>query len=227
MINYRPTWLYIKKHNITGLKYFGKTVKTDPTKYNGSGKYWILHLKEHGYNVSTIWCQLFIEQADLERYALAFSAENNISESKDWANLKPENGLDGGCVGTHRSASTRQKLSEANKGRKQSDETKLKRSRSNKGKHGIPKSEETRQKIKTARKLQVMKPHSQETKQKIGAANKGRKLSEEMKQKMRKSIIILGNNYSSVKCASISLGISEGVIYKNLISLKYPEWNYI
>jgi hypothetical protein len=24
---YKPTWLYIKRHTITGLKYFGKTVQ--------------------------------------------------------------------------------------------------------------------------------------------------------------------------------------------------------
>ena len=37
-----PTWLYIKQHNITKLKYFGKTVRKDPIKYKGSGTYWNL-----------------------------------------------------------------------------------------------------------------------------------------------------------------------------------------
>lgn len=35
--------LYVKIHNVTGLKYFGKTTK-DPFKYRGSGKYWLAHL---------------------------------------------------------------------------------------------------------------------------------------------------------------------------------------
>lgn len=31
-----PTYLYVKQHTITGLKYFGKTIK-DPYVYPGSG----------------------------------------------------------------------------------------------------------------------------------------------------------------------------------------------
>jgi len=34
----KPTYLYIKEHSKTGLKYFGKTTKSDPTVYDGSGK---------------------------------------------------------------------------------------------------------------------------------------------------------------------------------------------
>jgi hypothetical protein len=43
-----PTYLYIKQHSITGLKYFGKTTKSNPYKYNGSGKYWIRHINKNG-----------------------------------------------------------------------------------------------------------------------------------------------------------------------------------
>ena len=95
-IYFKPTWLMIKQHNQTGLKYFCKTVKQDPLKYNGSGKRWLNHLKVHGNDVSTIWCQLFESKDELTQYALAFSTENNIVESKDWANLCFENGTDGG-----------------------------------------------------------------------------------------------------------------------------------
>jgi len=167
MSTFLPTYLYIKQHNITGLKYFGKTVKSDPVKYNGSGHYWKLHIKEHGRDISTVWYTLFTDELSLTEYALNFSMENNIAESADWANLKPENGLDGGCVGTHRSESTKQKLSIANKGKKQSDETIQKRAKSNTGKIHGPITKETREKIKEARKLQTMKPHSDETKAKM------------------------------------------------------------
>ena len=45
------TYLYHKRHGITGLNYFGKTVR-NPYKYNGSGLYWKRHLAQHGnYNV--------------------------------------------------------------------------------------------------------------------------------------------------------------------------------
>lgn len=45
-------YLYVKTHNITKLKYFGKT-KKDPYIYKGSGKYWLNHIKKHGYDVTT------------------------------------------------------------------------------------------------------------------------------------------------------------------------------
>jgi len=92
----KPTYLYIKQHKITGLKYFGKTTK-DPLTYLGSGKHWRRHIKKHGIKfVETIWHQLFINKEELIKYALDFSKNFDIVNSKEWANLKEENGLDGG-----------------------------------------------------------------------------------------------------------------------------------
>ena len=113
---YIPTYLYIKQHNLTGLKYFGKTAKADPFKYKGSGTYWLRHLKKHGNNVSTIWCQLFEDKSSLIEYALQFSKENNIVESTDWANLHQENGIDGAVPGRILPKSTKQKISNSLKG---------------------------------------------------------------------------------------------------------------
>ena len=94
-----PTYLYIKQHSITGLKYFGKTSQLDPYKYLGSGKYWTLHIKKHGKeHVETMWVSDLYQDTSIVEYALHFSLENNIVESNDWANLKHENGLDGGGV---------------------------------------------------------------------------------------------------------------------------------
>lgn len=104
-----PTWLYIKQHNKTGLKYLGKTVK-DPLNYYGSGLHWIRHLKCHGKDVSTIWCQLYTDKETLVSTALSLSELHNIVESKEWANLKPENGLDGNVTGSKHSAKTIEKL---------------------------------------------------------------------------------------------------------------------
>ena len=98
-IYFKPTWLYIKQHTKTGLKYFGKTTK-NPLRYLGSGKYWQRHLKKHGAHVNTLWCHLYFDKETLVEEALAFSTAHNISESKDWANLKSENGLDGGLTTT-------------------------------------------------------------------------------------------------------------------------------
>ena len=108
---YRPTWLYVKQHTETGLKYFGKTVR-DPNSYNGSGTYWKRHLKKHGSKVQTIWTKLFDSQQELTEFALKFSEEHDITESNEWANLRPEDGLDGG------------NLKGINKGIKRSEKTK-------------------------------------------------------------------------------------------------------
>lgn len=89
-------YLYIKTHIKTGLKYFGKTT-SDPNTYKGSGTLWLRHIKKHGNDVITeIYGQY--EESDTEkckRDALEFSLDNNIVESKEWANLKLET-LDGG-----------------------------------------------------------------------------------------------------------------------------------
>jgi len=91
--------LYIKIHNETGLKYFGKTTSKDPHKYKGSGKYWKKHIKKHGYNVTTIIFGTYDNEADCSTAALNFSTEHNITESTEWANLQDENGLSGAPIG--------------------------------------------------------------------------------------------------------------------------------
>ena len=98
--------LYIATHNKTGLKYFGKTDRFHTEKelqesYHGSGKYWKNHLNKHGDDVTMeIWYQDDNQEA-VTRLALMFSETYNIVESKEWANLKPENGLDGGWDHVH------------------------------------------------------------------------------------------------------------------------------
>lgn len=85
----------------------------------------------------------------------------------------------------------RQKMSEAQKGRKISEETRLKMSKSQKERKRKPHSEETKAKIsKTVSNLE-RKPHSEETKRKISEAKKGKKvkpLSEEHKRKISEAM---------------------------------------
>lgn len=113
---FRPTWLMIKQHNKTGFKYFCKTMCYDPIQYLGSGTVWRRHLRKHGKDVTTIWHQLFTSEKELVEFATKFSIENNIVEAKDdngnklWANLIPENGLDGGYPGIPLSAQQRERL---------------------------------------------------------------------------------------------------------------------
>ena len=88
------TYLYVKTHSITGLKYFGKTTK-NPFKYPGSGVHWKRHLRKHGKEHTTEVIAEFEDLEECEKFALEFSHKNNIVESSAWANLIPENGKDG------------------------------------------------------------------------------------------------------------------------------------
>lgn len=103
---FKPTYLYIKRHKVSGLLYLGKTTGTEKyllEQYNGSGSYWTSHLKIHGKEyVETHWYCLFTEKDELVKFALQCSNQWNIVDANDangkkiWANEKPENGLDGG-----------------------------------------------------------------------------------------------------------------------------------
>jgi len=94
--NFKPTYLMIKQHEITGLKYLCKTITKYPNQYKGSGKYWKSHLKQHGSQyVKTIWYKLYTDIDELVSIALTLSELYDIVESDSWANLTPENGLDG------------------------------------------------------------------------------------------------------------------------------------
>ena len=111
-------YLYVKQCTHCGLKYFGKTVSKDPFKYKGSGTHWRNHIKKHcGYTSKTIEVWGFDNQEDCTRFAIAFSREHDIVNSKDWANLIEENGIDGLPPGHIKSEETRKKLSQSLKGK--------------------------------------------------------------------------------------------------------------
>lgn len=188
-MEFKPTWLYIKQHNITGLKYFGKTV-ADPQKYKGSGTYWKKHLKMHTDDVTTIWCKLFTVKQDLIDYALNFSVANNIVESIEWANLIPESGEDGGArPGQKGHAQTEQTKAKIRAARMLQKDPRLGKRHSN----------ETKEKIKQKRAAQVISEESKlkrsekmkgyvfsdERNQAISTKLKGRKFSAETIEKMK------------------------------------------
>lgn len=88
-------YLYKKTHQITGLKYLGKTAKVDPHQYQGSGKRWRSHLKKHGYHVDTEILKECQTNDEVKYWGEYYSKLWNIVDSDDWANLKEETG-DGG-----------------------------------------------------------------------------------------------------------------------------------
>lgn len=94
---FKPTYLYVKTHNKTGLKYFGKTSNKNPYKYQGSGKRWQNHLKVHGYDVTTEIIGYYTDEQKCRNDALRFGKEFNIVNSSEWANLMEER-MDGGPV---------------------------------------------------------------------------------------------------------------------------------
>lgn len=183
------TTLYIKIHNATGLKYFGKTTLTDPYKYKGSGTRWTNHNKKHGYNVTTkVYAQFdeqdYIERILLEGCALLFSSENNIVNSKDWANIIPENGLHGSVKGRKCSKETREKISKVRTGKKHSEEAKKKISESKTGRKGFTHSAESKAKMSRKRQARKRKPLTEEHKKKISESSVGMKFSDEHKRKL-------------------------------------------
>lgn len=116
---FKPTYLYVKTHNKTGLKYFGKTTGKDPVKYTGSGKYWLRHLQVHGKDISTEIIGYFEDEQQCVKTASNFSATNNIVESSEWANFKVENGIDGGSDKGHKKYNTaKMKIAASEKAKK-------------------------------------------------------------------------------------------------------------
>lgn len=159
-------YLYIKKHNITGLRYFGVTTRQDPYKYKGSGTYWKRHIKTHGNDVTTEWVKQFDSIQECNEYALQFSRDNNIVNSEEWANLVDEDGnLYKGIYGFNKhSDETKAKIGQASKGRKVSDETK-----------------------QLLREAKLGKKYTEEHKRKMSIAHSGKKFTEDHKRKLSES----------------------------------------
>lgn len=85
-------YLYVKQcPHCSGL-YFGRTEKSNPIYYKGSGKYWKNHLKKHNVNPINIKLWSFDSQDKCTKFALRFSKFYNIVKSKKWFNEKDENG---------------------------------------------------------------------------------------------------------------------------------------
>ena len=92
----KPTRLYIKQCPHCVLKYLGKSTREDVENYRGSGTRWNNHLNKHGVEPTHLWNSDWYHDTSISRFALKFSRLNKIVSSKQWANLKEENGLDGG-----------------------------------------------------------------------------------------------------------------------------------
>lgn len=182
-------YLYVKQCSHCRLRYFGKTI-ANPWKYPGSGEHWSDHLKMHNAKSLTLEVWQFENQEACTEFGLRFSKENQIVESKEWANKIAEDGKSGGApkgnknrVGKKHSDETKRKLSITNKGKKHSEQSKAKMSgrryseerRTNMSegikrvkstgqtwgrRKGVEQTEETKRKISEARKSQMLRPRN-------------------------------------------------------------------
>lgn len=199
--------LYIATHNITGLKYFGKTERyftldDIQENYSGSGVYWKNHLKKHGDDVTMEIYGIFLLD-EVENIALKFSTENKIVESNEWANLRPENGLAGMPIGGCHSEETKLKMSITQTGK----ESPLK---------GMPLSEEHCRNISNGKTGKI---YSEDHRYNISESLKGREIPLETRKKLSESSI--GITKTEEHCRNISdarMGMEFSESHKENIS---------
>jgi hypothetical protein len=134
----RLMFLYVKTHNVTGLKYLGQTVQ-NPHKYTGSGLKWVRHYQKYGKDISTHVIFSTYNKEELKWWARYFSELWDVVDSEEWANLIEETGEEGGVPGHKKGffgkkhteewkRNQRVKMLGRNKGRVQSDEERRMRS---------------------------------------------------------------------------------------------------
>jgi hypothetical protein len=90
-------YLLVKTHRKTGLKYLCKRDGEDYLTYPGSGKKWKKHLKKYGVDLDTEVLLKTDDKIEFKKVATELSIKWNIVESKEWANMKLEEG-DGGST---------------------------------------------------------------------------------------------------------------------------------
>lgn len=191
-------YLYVKQHAISGLKYFGKTIKQDPYNYMGSGTYWKSHINKHGKDhVTTLELWKFENQEECTKFALKFSEENDIVNSSDWANLCYEDGLSSGTTGLKHKDSTKQKIS--NKRKQYLAEIDL--TGENNSFFGKTHTNETKVKIRNKLKGRALENTHKEN---ISKAQIGRVVSQETRDKIRKTMT--GKKHSKERIAAIAKG---------------------
>jgi hypothetical protein len=108
-------FLLLKVHNKTGLKYLCKRItKYEATcyTYKGSGKRWKNHVAFHGYDVSTTILGKFSNSQDFNKAANFYNKLWNVGNSKDFANLIPEQGDGGNTWGGPKTEQRRLKCKE-------------------------------------------------------------------------------------------------------------------
>lgn len=215
MKTFKPTYLYVKTHNVTGLKYFGKTT-SNRKRYRGSGHYWVRHINKHGYDVTTDIIGYFTIQDECMNFAIDFSINNDIVDSPLWANERIENGLDGGDTTSQKTEDEIKEIVEKRRqtlGSKSIEELEEIRRKNSEGvKKYIVENPEVRQqaaiKIIDNRKNNGQPWHSEETIEKIKQNNKAG--TPEVRQKLREANLGKKNPEHSKR-----MSMKTGLLNKN------------
>jgi hypothetical protein len=186
-------YLYIKESPL-GLKYLGKTER-NPFKYVGSGTYWKKHLKKHKFTYEDIKTTILFEttnKEDLKNKGIYYSELYDIVDSKEWANLRTEEG-DGGdtskFIDWEKFNSVSRLRGDKHWTRNMSEKQKELLSNQIKGNKNPACRPDVREKI---RQKALGRTFSEEIKQKMSENRKaeknfyyGKKHTEEIKQKMK------------------------------------------
>ena len=91
--------LYKKTHRKTGLNYLGYTKRKNPYKYKGSGIVWTRHIEKYGYDVDTEILLQTEDKHQIKPAGIYYGQLWNVVNSKEWANLKEEDGQGGSMPG--------------------------------------------------------------------------------------------------------------------------------
>jgi len=92
--SFKPTRLCIKK--LEGTYYFCKSTRKNILSYTGSGVLWKARIKKYSKDkIETLWVSdWYYTPEEIQDAAIHFSIENDIVNSKSWANMAPEWGID-------------------------------------------------------------------------------------------------------------------------------------
>lgn len=121
-------YLYVKTHNITGLKYLGQT-KRNPHTYLGSGTTWTTHLRANGNDISTAVLLSTTCVTERNHWGRYYSNLYRITTAMDdygnriWANRIPETGGGAGRKLGSYTLQERNKISERQSGEHNSAKT--------------------------------------------------------------------------------------------------------
>lgn len=178
-------YLYVKTHNITGLKYLGKTSRKNPYSYPGSGKDWKQHLKKYGNLVTTEIlhkCNSQREVGELGRYYSALWRVTTAMDdygNKIWANIIPETG--GGYAMTQEATAKWLESKKRNGTMNVHSPASIAKQLETKERNGTFYcwTEESIKKSNATKKKNGTDRHSLETIEKIRSGNIGKKLSPE------------------------------------------------